>query len=93
MEKGDRIQWACGHWLVAGEYGIQDDSVKDVPTKRCGPCQNRLREAAPQLLEALEAIEWAGEIAGSSTCPSCGSLEHEPHSDNCQLAAAIELAK
>ncbi|KKL99783.1 hypothetical protein LCGC14_1811040 [marine sediment metagenome] len=56
MEKGDRLQYACGHWLVAGEFGIQDASVKDVPTKRCGECQRRLQDAAPALLEALENI-------------------------------------
>lgn len=57
MDKGDRIQWACGHWLVAGTFGIQDDSIRDVPRRRCGPCRDRLRDAAPQLLEALEHSE------------------------------------
>ena len=56
MEKGDRIQYACGHWLVAGSFGIRDDTVLDVTTKRCGECQRRLQDAAPQLLEALEQI-------------------------------------
>ena len=54
MKKGERLQYACGHWLVAGEFGIQDDSVQDVPTKRCGPCRDQLRDAAPHLLEVLE---------------------------------------
>lgn len=53
MKPFDRIQWGCGHWLVAGKFGIQDDSVKDVPIRRCGECQRRLQAAAPQLLATL----------------------------------------
>lgn len=68
MNKGERIQWACGHWLVAGKYGIQDDSVKDVPTRRCGPCTDRLHRAAPALLEALEKIR--GIAAASLDSPT-----------------------
>ncbi len=54
LHKGERVQWACGHWLTAGTYGIQD--VSDIPSKRCGDCKRRLRDAAPALLEALEAV-------------------------------------
>ena len=56
MEQGERIQYICGHWLIAGQSGIQDDSVKDVPTRNCGECRRRLQDAAPQLLEALEIL-------------------------------------
>lgn len=59
MKEGERIQYACGHWLTAGHYGIKDDSVKDVPNKRCGPCLRRIEHAAEDLLEALEAMQKA----------------------------------
>jgi hypothetical protein len=54
MKVGERIQYACGHWLVAGTFGIKDDTVKDVPNKQCGECRRRLQDAAPNLLAALE---------------------------------------
>ena len=53
MKQGERIQYSCGHWLVAGEFGIQDNSVKNVPIRRCGECQRRLQDAAPELLAML----------------------------------------
>ena len=96
MNKGERIQWACGHWLVAGEYGIQDDSVKDVPTKRCGPCRDRLRDAAPQLLEALEEMSensHACEQVLNREGGHLGEFSKCSMSDCTNARAAIELAK
>jgi hypothetical protein len=55
LNKGERIQYSCGHWLVAGSFGIQD--VSDIPAKLCGMCQRRITDAAPQLLEALKEAE------------------------------------
>lgn len=63
-----------------------------------------LHKAAPALLEALEAVEWSGnkclEDESFSICPSCDEeaygrvlWESGIHSDDCQLQAAIKLAK
>jgi len=73
---------------VAGAFGIQDDSVKDVPTKRCGECQRRLREAAPALLEACEE-------ALITTTERCRIERINPDSSPTVLClrAAIESAK
>ena len=85
MKPGERLQYACGHWLLAGTFGIQDDSVKDVPNKRCGPCRKRLEGAAPQLLEALEELV---DIAG------CSHYKNQaPRCSYCKARAAIERAK
>jgi len=56
MKPGEQIQYACGHWLTAGAFGIQDESIKHIPTKRCGPCSKQLRDAAPDLLAALKQM-------------------------------------
>ncbi len=44
------------------------------------------RDAAQR---ALKSVEWNGEIAGSATCPSCGSVEGEPHREGCLLWSII----
>lgn len=56
MKKGDRLQYSCGHWLMAGESGIQDDYAQEITRKTCGECWRQLREVAPQLLSTLKQI-------------------------------------
>ena len=72
LKPGERIQYACGHYLVAGSFGIQGASVADVPKRRCAACDRRLRDAAPDLLAALEqaasdlykaGADWSDSVA------------------------------
>ena len=58
LEAGARVQYACGHWLTAGSFGIKD--VSDIPAKWCGRCQQRLRDAAPEMLEILKGLNRSG---------------------------------
>ena len=58
LQPGERVQWACGHWLTAGSFGIQD--VSDIPAKRCGHCVRRLQELAPEMLRVLEGLSRGG---------------------------------
>jgi hypothetical protein len=57
---------------------------------------------APQLLEALEAVEWGGSRLDGDDynptltdciCPCCGNHELEGHEKTCKLAAALAAAK
>lgn len=55
--------------------------------------------AAPELLEALQAVEYSGYDAGCPCCPVCGACagedegdENEPHTPGCALSAAIAKA-
>ena len=56
MNKGERLQYACGGWLVAGKFGIQDAYAKERTKGLCGECWRRTHDAAPELLEALKKI-------------------------------------
>lgn len=54
-----------------------------------------LRAIAEQLAEALEEVEWPGDISAAVTgkaiveCPSCEIFYGKGHRDDCQLAAAL----
>jgi hypothetical protein len=62
MEEGERIQYTCGHWLVAGQFGLQDAYAREATAGSCGECERRLRDAAPALLEALEKLTKLGTV-------------------------------
>ena len=58
-----------------------------------------LRAIAEQLAEALEGLEWPGDISAAVTgkaiveCPSCETFYGKGHRDDCQLAAALAAWK
>lgn len=54
------------------------------------PEQARVYAAAPDLLAALKAVEWAGEIGG---WPLCEGFEISGHLRNCQIGAALRKAE
>ena len=61
----------------------------------------RLIAAAPEMLAALRAIEWAGagstvrsRFKGNGRCPDCGARhEHGVHYEDCRVVAAIAKAE
>ena len=59
--------------------------------------QCAMHEAAPDLLAALEEIEWVPHRPASVDewwgCPSCIADRASGHMDGCKLAAAIVRAK
>ena len=56
------------------------------------------QEKTHALLEALKAVEWVGmsksdEWANPLECPSCDMDKSQGHATDCQLAAALRLAR
>ncbi len=51
--------------------------------------------AAPDLLEALEAVGWVQdeELPNDCYCPWCGNYEHRGHASDCSRQAAIAKAR
>jgi hypothetical protein len=51
----------------------------------------RLISTAPELFEALKAVEWGYERCDGELdcCPNCHEPEEKGHDKDCQLAAAI----
>lgn len=47
--------------------------------------------AAPDLLAALEAVEWFGGLG--DVCPKCRQRKPKGHADDCQLALALAKAR
>ena len=58
----------------------------------CYDCDARLAAAAPQLLEALKAVEWSRNLPEPAVCPCCNRSPNFGHDGDCQLAAAIKAA-
>jgi hypothetical protein len=52
--------------------------------------------AAPQLLEALKAVEWVQVLSDRPSecdvCPCCGRSKKEGHNPVCRVAAALKAA-
>jgi hypothetical protein len=53
----------------------------------------RLMAAAPQMLDALERLQWGADPGGWSKCPVCANGESSGHTDGCRLAAALRAAR
>lgn len=65
---------------------------------KSGRANARLIAAAPDLLEALRAVEWSGESHDEDgdpvdACPWCGSVVGDAHDAKCKVAAAIAKAE
>ncbi len=53
-----------------------------------------LMAAAPAMLAALEAVEWVYDTGlVGYWCPDCENEKEKGHADDCQLAAALKLAR
>ena len=78
-------------WLVAKAYFEDNFAPMDSSVA--------LRTIAAQLAEALEEVEWPGDISAAVTgkaiveCPSCETFYGKGHRDGCQLAAALAAWK
>ena len=48
------------------------------------------REAVPDLLDTLEAVEWADEDLGEPCCFGCGAHKSAGHNSSCLLDAILE---
>ena len=68
---------------MAGRYGVQEAVANAA-----------LIAAAPDMLELLEQLEWAGcDYLGNPICPKCEQRKTAGHYTDCDLAAAIKKAK
>lgn len=62
------------------------------------PTGARVRAAAPQLLDSLLAVEWAGSDDGPDfpeqidCCPNCGAAAPGPHLTGCELRDSLDAA-
>ena len=90
-----------GPWHVA--RAIFEEETKEVAYILDGVSQAdaptaRLIAAAPDLLAALEAVEWAADVAlehgGTALgCPWCDQPREDGHYPACQLSAALKKAR
>lgn len=61
------------------------------------PARERLRIAAPEILELLREVQWGHGGDCDPGCPLCGAREHDPHHDRpagkhapgCRLGALL----
>src|SRR5690606_1988033 len=61
---------------------------------RCAEANARLSAAGPDLLDALEAVEWAAEDEDRvPVCPWCDMDMPYGHDTWCKLAAALRKAR
>lgn len=85
--------------LVACVYGVEDFPCIDDEGRESFALEvvanARLISAAPDLLEALKAIEWVAteDSSREDFCPSCDRLRQYGHTETCGTAAAIAKAE
>lgn len=53
----------------------------------------RLMAAAPQMLDALERLQWGADPGGWSKCPVCANGESSGHTDTCWLGVVLRMAQ
>lgn len=85
--------WAWQMWHA--HHGWQTDPVPWPELPPWAPAareEMRVRDAAPKMLEALGAVEWAG---GPSVdrCPFCNRQKGDGHREECKLADAMRAAR
>lgn len=93
----------CGGWLIQeGDFCLDCRSdLADEATDLFLEGYKDLRGLAQDkadLLAALKAVEWAGCGGGEDdvrgdVCPNCGAYKEHGHKSDCELAAALALAK
>ena len=63
-------------------------------TQEIGEANAALIAAAPDMLEVLEQLEWAGcDYLGNPICPKCEQRKTAGHDMDCALNAVIKKAK
>ena len=81
---GGRIGWSS--------FATAEPNEGEGKPYRQSMANARLIAAAPDLLEALQAVEWGGHT-GVAVCPGCGAIEFESvHSNGCPIKVALAKA-
>ena len=77
----------------------------DTQAKRTAEALNDAEARAADLLRELEAVQWGQEVLDMSSfssiqkttwlkfCPQCGNENHDGHTEDCTLAAALRKAR
>ena len=83
--------WGSGDGCIAERWYA---SPRDNSENARMQANARLIAAAPDMLELLEQLEWAGcDYLGNPICPRCEQRKTARHDMDCALNAAIKKAK
>jgi hypothetical protein len=106
-DKPKKPNWTPGPWkiahfsvvgkndrLVANCGGYQTNFDEDKIQKE-SRANTLLISAAPELYEAVKAVEWNGfdSQENGDICPVCCKYKVEGHAHNCKLNAALKKAR
>jgi len=100
-------KWTKGPWIVdfdlcdeEGPLDVPEVNGRILDQDNCVVCQAStevnvfLIAAAPEMYEALKAIEWIKEKDGEPAfCPICRHYVHGGHSNECKLGAALKKSQ
>jgi hypothetical protein len=89
-DTSDRLLIAAGDYVDEGE----PDILVEVLIAEHQDDVAALIAAAPDMLELLEQLEWAGcDYLGNPICPKCEQRKTAGHDMDCALNAVIKKAK
>ena len=87
---GDHIYYVdAENWGIAAIFCWGRDGEYDAIHE----ANARLIAAAPEMYEALAAMEWSKYIGVDEFCPCCGGSRAGGHINDCLLAAALAAAE
>jgi len=81
--------------IIWAESDTTRDSVAYVVGGEHSKANANLISAAPDLVEALKAVEWhdIGTVTAYRVCTNCAAWESIGHTDDCVVALALAKAK